>query len=141
MSSRDDILEQIESIQNLYDDGIMDEEQFETAKSKLMQKLEELENEESASSNNKHNDDEEAYAGGEDGDDDPYAAYDAGLDESAAVVGEDGVVESYLDTHERLLATMKNTKANDQSRWGKSGQIYVSISSCPHLFNKVITLG
>ena len=130
MSSRDEILDQIESLQNLLDDGIMDEEQFTTAKDKLLKKLEEIENEEASSSNHHHHDEDEDdyHRGGAGNDDevDPYDAYDAGLDEVGASAGGDDVVESYLDTHERLLATMKNTKASEQTRWGKAGQIYVS---------------
>ena len=135
MSTRDEILDQIESLQNLLDDGIMDEEQFSAAKDKLLKKLEELENEEAEAN---HHNDEDDYPprgassrnnrGGDDEEEgDPYA--DAYGDEDIAGAGAEGddVVESYLDTHERLLATMKNTKANEQTRWGKSGQIYVSI--------------
>lgn len=126
MSNRDEILDQIESLQNLLDDGIMDEEQFSAAKDKLLKKLEQLENEEAA----QQEEDDHPPRGTtsrapvvEEDEYDPYAAYDEGADAGGAEGGDD-VVESYLDTHERLLATMKNTKANETTRWGKSGQIY-----------------
>lgn len=147
MSTRDEILDQIDSLQNLLDDGIMDEEQYQAAKDKLLKKLEELENEEkqppkttSTAGNaakkqpyDDDEDDEDHYNGGGNDEVDPYDAYDA-VDDSAVTSSTGGdVIESYLDTHERLLQTMKQTKATEASRWGKSGQVFVS-SSCIRIF-------
>ncbi|KAG2389384.1 hypothetical protein C9374_013944 [Naegleria lovaniensis] len=136
MSTRDEILDQIDSLQNLLDDGIMDEEQYQAAKDKLLKKLEEIENEEkqppkttstaaSAVRKQVYQDEEDDHYNGGGGDEvDPYDAYDAVDDSAVGATGGGDVIESYLDTHERLLQTMKQTKATESSRWGKSGQVF-----------------
>ncbi|KAL9650192.1 hypothetical protein ABK040_011192 [Willaertia magna] len=114
MASREEIEEQLEQLSNLVSDGIMDEEQYEQSRDKLLQQLAELDINDKTGSNSNDNSNVNS------GEIDPYADEYEGVYDEEGNGKNDEVIESYLDTHERLQQNYKNTKSNDNTRWGKS---------------------
>ncbi|KAL9657692.1 hypothetical protein ABK040_005045 [Willaertia magna] len=111
------VIEELQSVDDLLEEGLIGEYEAEESKNKIYQNYLKQKSISSTStatldSVNHYDDDEDALI--------------EQMNSSTNLGGEeDQVIESYLDTHERLQQNYKNTKANDNTRWGKSAnEIY-----------------